>query len=52
MRVMTVFLVLTASPAMAHHEVVVATSVVPTMLGIASIVSVGIGAFLQKWRGK
>lgn len=36
-----------ATPALAHHEVVVATSMVPFIGGMA-VVAVGITAFLRK----
>lgn len=45
-------LVLGSTPALAHHEVIVATSMVPTMLGLAMIASVALGALWRKWRRK
>lgn len=52
MKTLAPILIIAATPALAHHEVIVATSMVPTMLGLATIASVGLGALWRKWRRK
>ena len=47
MRYLAAIFTLLATPALAHHEVVVATSMLPLMGGFA-VVAVGIGSFLRK----
>lgn len=45
---LSIFLIITATPALAHHEVVVATSMVPLASTIAGL---SVAAFLV-WRGR
>ena len=52
MRAVAIVLILTATPAVAHNEVVMVTSMLPLMMGIATISSVAIGALWNKWRRK
>jgi Flp pilus assembly protein TadB len=52
MRGLVVLLALFATPAFAHHEVVVVGSLLPVIGGLATIASAGLVAFLQKRRRK
>jgi hypothetical protein len=44
MKVSTLFLAMTATPAFAHHEVVVATSMLPLIGGMATIAVAALAA--------
>jgi len=46
-----VLLLFLAAPAHAHHEVVVATSMMPLMVGLLVILTAGLAALRQKLRG-
>lgn len=52
MRLLPLAFIFAATPAFAHHEVIMATSMLPTMLGLATIAAAGLGALWQKWRRK
>ena len=47
-----VLLLSLAAPAHAHHEVVVATSMMPLMVGLLVILTAGLAALRQKLRRK
>lgn len=48
MRLLSASIVLCATPAYAHHEVVVAASILPLAGGLAAIAAAGLVA-LRKW---
>lgn len=50
MRILSALFVLVATPAAAHHEVVVATSLLPLMGGLATIAVAAITAFRKALR--
>ncbi len=52
MRTLTLALAVFASPTLAHHEVVMATSLIPTMGGLALIVMAALAGLRQKLRRK
>lgn len=52
MRGAAIVLTLAATPALAHHEVVVVTSMVPVMLGVAVTAVAGLAALRQKLRNR
>lgn len=47
MRYLAAIVILLATPALAHHEVVVATSMMPLMTGLA-VITVGVIAVVRK----
>ncbi|MBY5933766.1 hypothetical protein KUV51_12210 [Tateyamaria omphalii] len=47
---LSVLPMLMATPALAHHEVAVVSSILPLMGGIAVIAIAGIGALRKHWR--
>jgi len=51
MKRLAIIFALLASPAAAHHEVVVATSIVPMLSGLAAITLAGFGAW-RKWKNR
>ena len=50
MRTFILLFALLATPALAHHEVVVATSMLPVMGGLAVIAVAGMTALRDWWR--
>ena len=50
MRYAAQILLVSATPAFAHHEVVMATSILPTLAGLALISATGLGAIIQRIR--
>ncbi len=50
MRTLLPFLLLVSSPALAHHEVIVATSIIPAMTGLAFVLVTGVVVARRKWR--
>ncbi len=48
MKHLFIAMAVSASPAYAHHEVIVATSIMPAMLGALLVVTAGLAAFRRK----
>lgn len=52
MKKLTIILACVATPAFAHHEVVVATAVIPAAVWLGGIAAAGIAALRAGWRRK
>ncbi len=52
MKRLSIFTAIAATPATAHHEVILATTALPALGWLAIVASAGSVALWAKWRGK